>query len=305
MRSLAIAAAAWGFAATTAIAPAAPVEERNVLAGKVKLQADQGYVYLQGANRFFGVFLRAPDEATRAEYQQDRDKAFADARKRYQNQLRRWEADVRLATQTRKKPPEKPEELTLENFTFAPIELRDSFFFGPMFIYAKSEAGFSYLNAVKPGTYIWYGAMVLAPEGGAFGTCACMGTISFEVKPGVVTDLGNFLAAAPEPGKAHDFAVFSAWQRAEEKAAKSGKPVENPLFRPALAFGLPDSLKGWGSVQAEFHASGKLNNYYGVPITRLPPIAGVLGYRRDTVIDLRTNTDVPNPRIVTQARIKK
>jgi hypothetical protein len=39
--------------------------------------------------------------------------------------------------------------------------------------------------------------------------------------------------------------------------------------------------------------------------TRMPPIPGVLGYRRDTVIDLRTGQDVPNPVIKTQVKIKK
>ncbi len=92
----------------------------------------------------------------------------------------------------------------------------------------------------------------------------------------------------------------------EEKAAKSGKPVDPALtVRDSLAFGLPDSLKAWGAAQPEFQASGKMNNYYGIGITRMTPIPGVLAYRRDTVIDVRTGTDVPSPPIVTQVRIKK
>ncbi|MFM5884732.1 MAG: hypothetical protein ACKOQ3_05290, partial [Novosphingobium sp.] len=88
----------------------------------------------------------------------------------------------------------------------------------------------------------------------------------------------------------------------EERKAKGKEPLWSV---PALAYGVPASLKALPAVQAELHANGKLNNHFGLPIDRIPPIPGVLGYRRDTVLDLRTGQDVPNPAIRTQVRIKK
>lgn len=284
-----------------------PIEERNVLSGKVRLEADKGYIYLHGAQRFLGTFLRVPDDETRENYQRDWEKAFAKAQKQYQFQLRRWDTEVGISKRAKRQPPERPPEPDRETFSIDPIELHDVIFSGPNFVYAKSEGSFSYLNSVKPGRYIYYGSVTVNPEGGAIGSCLCMGTIQFDVRPGVVTDLGNYLVAMPNPARDQDYMTMNAWKQAEEKASRTGKSIEMPpgFSRPALSFGLPESLKGWGSIQAEFHASGKMNNYYGVSISRLAPIPQVLGYRRDTVVDLRTNTNVPSPTIGTRAKIKK
>ncbi|MEY4238762.1 MAG: hypothetical protein RL339_1363 [Pseudomonadota bacterium] len=294
--------------AMPSLAAADAVEEKNIAAGKQKLDPASGYIFIQANYRTFGSFLRLPDDSTRADYQKDWDEAFAKARKKYPGQLKNWQADAVVAKKTRKEPPRPPVEPTPANFTIEPIELRDMVSFGPMFIYSKDEAAnrFNYLNAVKPGTYIYYGPVLMQPGGITGGMCFCMGTVRFEVKPGVITDLGNFLIAAPEPVKDWDVASADAWRRAEEKAAKKGEAVEAPgVGRPPLAFGVPDSLQALPAVQAEFQAHGKLNNYYALMFTRMPPIPGVLAYRRDTVIDLRTGQDVPNPVIKTQVKIKK
>jgi hypothetical protein len=39
-------------------------------------------------------------------------------------------------------------------------------------------------------------------------------------------------------------------------------------------------------VPAQLRAADKMPNYYGLLIGRLAPIEGVLGYRRDQVLDL-------------------
>jgi hypothetical protein len=41
-------------------------------------------------------------------------------------------------------------------------------------------------------------------------------------------------------------------------------------------------------VRADFSASGKINNFDDIIINRVRPIPGIVGYDRDTVIDLRT-----------------
>ncbi len=307
IRALKLAIAATVLAAPSLVLAQA-LEEKNLASGKQKLDPASGYIFVQANYRTFGTFLRVPDDSTRLEHKKDWDEAFAKAQKKYPGKLKDWEAEVAAAKQTKKKPPERPVEPTPENFTIDPIELRDTVSFGPMFIYSKDEAAgrFNYLTAVKPGTYIYYGPVLMQPGGITGGQCFCMGTVRFEVKPGMITDLGNFLVAAPDAVKDWDVANADAWRRAEEKAAKKGEPVESPvLSRPKLAFGVPDSLKALPAVQAEFHAHGKLNNYYALMFTRMAPIPGVLGYRRDTVIDLRTGQDVPNPVIKAQVKIKK
>lgn len=292
--------------AALALAPlcaqAQAVEEKNLLSGKAALDPAKGYIFLQSAMRSNGLFLRVPDEATRAEYQKDWDEAFAKAQKKYAGAIKNWEAQAKIARETKAKVPPRPEEPTRDTFSIGAIELRDLAPFGPMFVFGKSETQFTYLTAVKPGTYVYYGPMYYAPGLAPAGQCFCMGTVRFAVKAGEITDLGNALQALPAIAAPYSVGTQAMLKQIEERKAKGKEPLWNP---PALAHGVPDSLKALPAVKAELHASGKLNNFFGVPIDRMPPIAGVLDYRRDTVIDARTGADVANPPIRTQVRIKK
>lgn len=285
-----------------AIAAADSVEEKHVLSGKATLDPAMGYMFLQAAGRTYGVFLREPDDATRAEYQADWDEAFAKAQKKYASALKRWENDVKLAQQMKKKAPDRPVEPTRETFSIGPIIMRDMVSFGPMYVYSKSDTQVTYLNAVKPGTYIFYGHLLYMPGQPVGGSCYCMGTVRFEVKAGVITDLGNSLIAAAKLTPPYDYSTLMGIKQNEERIAKGKEPLWVPQ---AVAYGIPVSLGKLPAVRAELQASGKLNNYFGVLITRMPPIPGVLDYRRDLVIDARTGTEVASPLIVTQVRIKK
>jgi hypothetical protein len=299
VRLLALAAA---LALFPTVVSADAVEEKNIVSGKAKLDPAQGYIFLQAPTRTFGLFLRQPDDATRADYQKDWDEAFEKARKKYERDLKSWENKVKLAKDGGTPAPAKPVEVTRETFSIGPILLRDMVSFGPMFVYTKSDTLYTYLNAVKPGVYIYYGPLLYGPAQPPAGQCYCMGTVQFEVKAGQITDLGNALMALPVPTVPYSVGTQAMLLQNQERAAKGKGPV---WAAPQLAFGVPDSLKALPAVQVEFHASGKLNNYFGVPIDRMPPIPGILSYRRDTVIDARTGSDVPNPPIMTQVRIKK
>ncbi len=290
------------FALAPLSAQAQAVEEKNVLSGKTKLDPALGYLFVQASSRSQGVFLRVPDDATRDEYQKDWDEGFAKAKKKYQSALKTWENDVVIAKSTKAKLPPRPEEPARESFSIGAIELRDMIGYGPMFVFSKSETQFTYLTAVKPGTYIYYGPMFYAAGLVPTGICYCMGTVKFDVKSGIVTDLGNSLIAAPRIAPPYDVQVQAMLKMAEERRAK-GKEAYMPPTE--VLYGVPASLSALPSVRAELQASGKLNNYFGTVLSRLPPIPGVLGYRRDTVLDLRTGSDVPNPPIRTQVRIKK
>lgn len=280
-----------------------PVEEKNVLSGKTKFDPAKGYIFVSGPERWWGTFLRLPDATSRAEWEKDRQKAFDKALKSYRADLAQWKANAAELEAHKMKVPPAPEEPKLETFQFEPLELRDQVGFGPQFVYAKGEI-VSYMMAVKPGTYVWYGAVLGGAGVPVGGTCMCMGTVRFEVKPGMVTDTGNWLLAAPHRDEDIDVERL-VLKQANEKRVAAGKAPRLPAAISQIRFGLPASLKDWPSAQAEFHASGKINNYYGIVISRLSPVPGVLGYHRDTPVDLRTGQEIESPTLVSRAKIKK
>lgn len=286
-----------------AIAAAAPVGEKEVVSGKTRIDPTSGYIMISGNERQMGMFIRVPDAKTWQEYEADRLAAFTKAKKKYPSQLASWEAKASYAKQARSTVPEKPEEPTLERFTIDPIELREIESFGPMFVYSKG-ATVTYINAVKPGTWIWYGPIMSVPNGASVGSCYCMGTVKFEVKPGMVTDLGNSLAELPQWNSEKDVARLLLDEMNAKRAA-SGRTALKTLVTGQLRYGAPASLAAWPVVKAELQASGKLNNYYGLTVSRVAPIPGILAYRRDVIIDSRTGRDIDSPTIVSRAKIKK
>ena len=285
------------------VASAKSVGEKDVVSGKTRLDPSMGYVLISGEARQFGTFIRMPDEETRRLHEADRLKAFAKAQKKYPGQLANWQAQVETARQTHVAPTERPEEPMLATFTIDPIELRDVESFGPMFVYSKG-ATVTYLNTVKPGTWIWYGPVMLVPNGASVGMCHCMGTVRFEVKPGMITDLGSSLADLPRWQDDKDVARLLIDQENAKRVAE-GKEALKTLASGNVQYGAPASLAGWPVVRAELHASPKMNNYYGLTISRVAPIPGVLAYRRDVVVDARTGQDIDSPTIVSRAKIKK
>lgn len=280
-----------------------PVEEKNVLSGKEKLDPAKGYILVSGPARQFGMFLREPDDATRNEWQNDRLKAFEKAKRRYASNYEAWQVQVSAAKQSETAPPPAPVEPTLETTQVEPLELRDMVSFGPQFVYAKGET-ITYMQSVKPGTYIWYGNVMGGAGLPAAGTCLCMGTVRFEVKAGMVTDVCNWLQAAPHWAEDLDVVRLEVRKAAEKRAAE-GKEPRTALVNNTVRFGLPASLKDWPAVQAEFHAHPKVNNLLGVFISRIAPVPGVIGYRRDAIVDLRSGQELASPTMLSRAKIKK
>lgn len=265
------------------------IEEKNLLSGKAKIEPDSGYIFVNGSVRQAGLLLRLPDAETIAAYEKDWSEALAKVQAKYPKKLKAWQDRVETARLTGKAPPEPPIEPTPENFAISAIELRDPVGFGPQYAFAKAKDpdGFSYLMKVKPGRYVYYGQLFGAPSSGYFGTCYCMGTVAFDVKAGMITDTGNFFLAAP--------GTDPAFPPRSEKVSGS----EIGLYRPvagadqfgAVTFGLPQTLQNYPSERAEFRAYGKLDNFYGVTIGRMPPVPGVLAYDRDRIVDLKANAE--------------
>lgn len=288
MSKIAIAAIALALTALPGTAAGQAVEEKNLLSGKTTIDPDSGYLFLSGSVRQVGMFLRLPDAETIAEYEKDWAEALAKVKAKYPSKLAGWEYRAGTARKEgREYKYEKPIEPTKENFSIGPIEFRGPVPFGPQYVFAKGKEteSYSYLTKVKPGRYAYYGPVWIAVNGGpSAGACYCMGTVAFEVKPGVITDAGNFFLVAP--GLDPDF----------PQSPEPPTGSEAGLYRPQnlasqfgpLRFGVPDSLKAYPTVEADFRAYGKLDNFYGLSVSRMPPVPGVLAYDRDKAIDLKT-----------------
>jgi hypothetical protein len=267
------------------------IEEKNVVSGKAKLDPAMGYIYSIGPGRVTGMFIRVPDADDVAAYRVDWEKEFAKAEKGHDSKLKSWQKEADIAvSQGNKVTKPKPVKPTRETFSIGPIEQRTTISFGPTYVFAKAKDpdAYSYLNAVKPGTYIWYGPVFLGPNGMA-GYCYCMGSIKFEVKPGVITDLGNMLTSQA------GLEGLMGYDAIDDQPGRftDGNPVAGAPGPDTLQYGVPETLKALPAERARFQASGKINNFFGIRIARLRPIAGVLGYKRDAVIDLRTGQQIP------------
>jgi hypothetical protein len=252
-----------------------PVEEKNLVSGKAQIDPAKGYIYFHGPARQNVMFLKTPSEAQQAAFDSDWKAAFEKARKKYPDKLKSWQRDKEFAVKTGAKVPAKPVEPTEQTFSNGNIEMRMEVQVGPQFVYSKSEDDFAYLQEVEPGSYTVYGPMFVAPNGAAAGKCYCMGSVKFEVAPGRVTNLGDFLSLQ--------------WIGANERLRRNTPALADKPVQPA-DYRLPASLAAKPNQQADLRAAGKMNNFFGIMIDRIPPVPGVLGYQRDKVIDLKAQT---------------
>jgi hypothetical protein len=239
-----------------------PIEEKNLTRGRQTISADKGYVFLHAPERVNMLLLKEPSAEELAAFEAEWQTAFERAKRRYQRELEEWPEDVEFRRRAGRSPPPRPVEPMEESFSIGPLDLRMQVGIGPQYIFSKSEGGeFSYLMELEPGTYRYYGPVMVAPNGAAVGVCYCMGSVKFEVAVGRITNLGDFLAIAPD--------------------------LEDWSQRAAVDYRLPATLADRPSEPADWRAAGKMNNFFGLRIDRMPAVPGVLAYQRDTVIDVK------------------
>jgi hypothetical protein len=261
-------------ALVTLAAPASAAPEQVGQRADVKMLPGLSYIFFRSAERLDVQFVLEATPAQRAEYETNRAQAYAQARSRYERQFARWQ---REETQCRgndaaycRYRPERPVEVTPETFAYPPIEMVNMVAAdrGPQFTRAEGEN--TYLMAVRPGTYILYGAIAVA-DNGPVGVCLCMGSVRFDVPEGRIVDLGE-IRYSPD--------------RTREIPRRN---MTSQFVVPATASSpRPERLAGLPVVPAELRAAGKMPNFFAVEIDRHPPIDGVLAYDRDRVVDLRT-----------------
>ena len=268
--------------AASGIALAEPIEEKNLKSGKDQITADNGYIFMYGEERFSGVFLKLPDADDIAEYEADWEEEFTKAREKYERKIASYERDVERARGSNTAKPEEPFEPTAENFGIDPIELRNIVSFGPQYVYAKGKSKrgktFSYLEQVEPGTYVYYGPIVMSSGAAPIGHCLCMGSIQFEVKPGTITNVGKALQIG---GNMTDSMNF------DHDGAAIATGLE-PYPIKYVDYDLPEYLQQYESEIADFRASKKYPNYFGIAMERMRPMEGILAYERDRPIDVKS-----------------
>ena len=252
----------------------------------VTVDPQKSYIFFRSRQKMELRFVRAVDARQQAEWEAARATALVRARERYQRQAANYESAVRRCRGVPEPciNSDRPEPVTDQNFGFPPPEV-DNFVGvtrGPQFTRAGDD--YTYLLTVPPGTYTLYGQIASGANGAVVGTCLCMGSVRFEAPAGQIVDLGEIRYPAAEALRG----------RATIPMGTRLSSVEVVPY--AASMPRPDRLAGRPIVPAELRAADKMPNYFGILIDRLPAIPGVLAYRRDRVIDVRTGGDpAPGP----------
>lgn len=233
----------------------------------VELDANQGHVLIRSDRQVPVLLMKEPTAEQQAEYDAWRARELAAEREKYARRKAAYDKAKAFAERnpgTLTPVPKRPIEPTEANFEFIPLPLLTMVAIGPQNRFAKTGGQSAYLHMLSPGRYRVYGLM--APmNGAALAHCFCMGSVSFEVKAGEVTDLGMIASARPTI-----------------EASSSAKA----LFAPASDSMLDPRLASAKIRPAVFRAAGKSPNFFGGAISRVPAMPGVIAYDRDRIIDL-------------------
>jgi hypothetical protein len=233
--------------------------------GPVKLDPTKAYILLQTDTPVMATFMRLPTADEAATHAVKRAEALAKEHAKWQKKLTRWQlpADVRR--------PRRPVEPTEANFGFLQYEQVHSFAMGPQYRFAKDD-GSTYLEEVLPGEYIFYGVT---------GTCACLGTLSFEAPAGKVVAI------------ALDLPYFRAL-RDLPKEQRPATPFDLPPGTTTMRLGaaqVTDKRIPEGSlIVPVFKPAGSRPHWPGMEVDRVMPIEGVFRYDRDKQVDLRASS---------------
>lgn len=249
------------------------VEAKHVKdAPAVTLDPAKAYIMLRAAHAMPMHFVKIASAEDQIAYDKLKAEAFAEAREDYAKDLAKYERDLAVAKKTSgMKEPKKPIEPTEANFQFTRFAQMANFTMGPLNRF-HSKDGSTYLHAVTPGKYRIFGQF--DPLVGV-GVCYCMGSVTFDAEAGKITDLGTMTtdlanSGPPEKGDSSSPRVAAAAMALEP--VKNSTPVD-------------PRLKALPRTAADLRAAGKMANYFGIAISRLPAIPGVLSYRRDQIVD--------------------
>lgn len=161
--------------------------------------------------------------------------------------------------------------------------------------YALANGEMTLLTAVKPGTYI-LASITGANWGkdvGILYVSLCMGTVKFEAKAGVITDLGEILTAYDDTPTTIPELINVVSGKETSVGSELGAFTLDVAVRPAsIATAIPAQLANLPHAAADYRAMPAYPNFLEAPLSRLAPVQGVLDYDKDgEVIDLKMNVN--------------
>ncbi|MEO8722356.1 MAG: hypothetical protein ABI395_02380 [Sphingobium sp.] len=260
----------------------------------VTLEPEKSYLIIQTSSgssmfSFPMTFIRRPEPADVADYRNRRGIALGKAHAKWVKRHTEWQTSAANWETLSKEAkgaiprPQEPTEPTDANLAFPALEQENMVTIGPFNRFSKANGHSTFLHMVRPGRYAFYGPMDSVLGGGS---CMCMGSFEFEVKPGQIVNAGLMKLNLME-------------QMSKAKAEGKEKPKSDfdlPEGMTSIGWDVPVAgtdidprLLAYKIVPAELKASGRFQNYFGIQIDRITPIPGVIDYDRDRIVDLKAN----------------
>ena len=143
IRTIMTAAAALAFASTASAqeVETKAIEAKRIENGSQSIEPDKGYIFLHAPNRLNGIFVKTPDAADWAEYNEEWEEKFAKEVKNYPGRKKRYDAAMEVKRKTgRGNPGTEPIEPNRGNFSIGEIDhLRALPAYQPLAIFSLSN----------------------------------------------------------------------------------------------------------------------------------------------------------------------
>lgn len=273
--SILLAAAGPAFAKDPVFVEAKAVKDKPTIV----IAPDRAYILVRADGQTSFMLFKDPSAEDQAEYDRLRTEAFDEEQERHAKKLARYERDMAIYAKTPKANrgvrPEKPVELTRDNFAFTPFPLLAQVGIGPLNRLSNDKGNSVYLMEVTPGSYRLYGPVSAGAQGAMAGICFCLGSVRFDAKPGEIVDMGRAVVSPMVKPAAGD-------SSSPVVAANGSYSIEPP----SADMPVDPRLAGMAIRPAVYRPAGKLPNFFGLPISRLQPMPGVFAYDRDRIVDL-------------------
>ncbi len=263
-----------------------PREIREIVAGEpVTIRPDRAYLLLRairGAFTIQPVLLRVPTSDELAQYDAARTAALSKAQTKLRRASSRADAQKAVADDSNRSAAEAA------SFTVDFTDVTNVQAFNASRVFIKGRPESWYLVEVPPGTYVVYG---LSLGGGGIKpglhTCFCLGSVEFDARAGIVTNMGTFLAdSAYKPSAIPELTGESGFGPSSDAGFMR---LLTGTIRPAeVGAPIPAPLPSTTVEVARYRPVGRFFDPRAIGINRMVPIPGVLDYRGGRVVDPRT-----------------
>ncbi|MXO72726.1 hypothetical protein [Alteraurantiacibacter buctensis] len=248
------------------------------------LDPTKAYLLVEAPGMILSTWLVMPDEAQRAEWERQRQAALAEAVAAFPGRLVSYKRDHETWANSRgrrRAEPEQPIEPSNENFAWPELESRRMFTIGPQNRIASESEYSLWLYEVPAGEIIFRGLGM-----GAFGDCACLGTLAFATQPGKVTAVR--IAYAPLDSEGRRIDRFPGGSNSLDISTRSGVIIE-----PPSDYALDPRIPREMITVPEFRLVEAIPNWFGQTVNRVQPYPGLFSYDGTRMVDLRRGAQAP------------